>query len=62
MKSIRIMIFGIGLILFGIFCKLMAIDRIYAYFWEHYFPIGVVIVGILCLVIGLSGIFEEDEK
>ena len=62
MKSIRIMIFGIGLLLLGIFCKLMSINRIIALFWAYYFPIGAVIVGILFLIIGLSGIFEEDEK
>ena len=61
MKSIRIMIFGIGLILLGIFCKLMAINRIVAYFWQYYFAIGVVIAGILCLVIGLSGFLDEEN-
>ena len=54
------MIFGIGLILLGIFCKLMSINRIVAYFWQYYFAIGVVIAGTLCLVIGLSGICEKE--
>ena len=54
------MIFGIGLILLGIFCKLMAVNRIVAYFWQYYFAIGVVILGILCLVIGLSGLLDGE--
>ena len=60
MKSIRIMILGIGLILLGIFCKLMAINMSYGQFWSYFFPIGAVIVGTICLVLGLCGFFDEE--
>ena len=59
MKSIRIMIFGIGLFLVSIFCRLMTINRNIGQFWSYFFPIGAVIVGIICLVLGLCDFFDE---
>ena len=60
MKSIRVMVFGIGLLLLGIFCKLVTVNRILGEFWGQYFPIGVVIVGILCLCMGLVGFLDKE--
>ena len=60
MKSIRVMILGIGLLLLGIFCELIALHRNIGQFWAYYLPIGAVIVGILCLVLGLIGFFDGE--
>lgn len=59
MRSVRIMILGIGLILLGIFCELLAMNRVVGAFWSYYFPIGAVIAGSVCLGLGVAGIPNE---
>lgn len=52
MKSIKTMLLGIGLILIGIFCRVLGIGYLYGQFWTHYVPIVLVVIGIICLVVG----------
>lgn len=60
MKSIRMMLLGIGLLLFGIFCRVMGIGYLYGSFWIHYLPIISVIIGLICLVLGFMDVLDED--
>ena len=60
MKSVRIMILGVGLLLLAVFCELMSMNRIVGEFWSYYFPIGAVIAGMICLILGLCR--EDDAR
>lgn len=45
MRSTKVMLLGIGLILIGIFCRVMGIGYIYSRFIVHYLPIAAVLAG-----------------
>lgn len=62
MKSICIMVLGIGLLLVSIFCELLAINKIIGEFWVYYLPIGIVVIGIICLFLGLVEFFEDEKN
>ena len=42
MKSIKAMLMGIGLLLLGIFCRVMGIGYGYSMFWVHYLPLSLI--------------------
>lgn len=58
MKSLKKMVFGIGFILLGIYCKVMCIGYLYSRFWLFYLPIGLSIIGICFLIVGF---YDEKE-
>ena len=58
MKGMRIMLLGVGLILIGIFCRVLGIGYAYSNFLVHYIPIIAVLAGAAALGIGL---FYENE-
>lgn len=47
------MLLGIGLILIGIFCRVMGIGYAYSRFFIHYIPITAVLTGAAALAVGL---------
>lgn len=55
MKSIKMMLLGIGFILIGIFCRVSGIGYVYSRFFVHYLPIASVVIGAAFLAIGFFG-------
>ena len=53
MKGIKIMLLGVGLILIGMFCRIMGIGYAYSRFFIHYIPITAVLTGAAALAVGL---------
>lgn len=59
MKSVKVMLLGIGLLLLGIFCRVMGIGYGYSMLWVHYLPIAAAVLGMACL---LAGFFLFDDN
>ena len=53
MRSVKVMLLGIGLILVGIFFRLWSISYVYSEFVVHHLPIAAVAAGVIALAAGM---------
>ena len=60
MRSVKVMLLGIGLILVGIFFRLWSISYGYSEFVVHHLPIAAVAAGVIALAAGMF--FVEDGE
>ena len=60
MRSVKVMLLGIGLILVGIFFRLWSISYVYSEFVVHHLPIAAVAAGGIALAAGMF--FVEDGE
>ena len=60
MRSVKVMLLGIGLILVGIFFRLWSISYVYSEFVVHHLPIAAVAAGVIALAAGMF--FVEDGE
>lgn len=58
MKPLKMMLLGIGLLLFSIFCRIMGIGYVYSQIFIHYLPLAAAVAGLILL---LAGFFLEDD-
>ena len=60
MRSVKVMLLGIGLILVGIFFRLWSISYVYSEFVVLHLPIAAVAAGVIALAAGMF--FVEDGE
>ena len=60
MRSVKVMLLGIGLILVGIFFRLWSISYVYSVFVVHHLPFAAVAAGVIALAAGMF--FVEDGE